>query len=108
MLLRLLYRLRPEQESEHLIHLFGNLGKGLLGLRLRRLPIFLGGPQGHGLNAEEEHPGSDEDRGEEVEGRELKGAQDEGKTKTFSENFVKFKRQNRKRSQTTNQGVIRC
>ena len=54
------------------------------------------------MNAEEEHPGSDEDRGEEVEGRELKGAQDEGKAKTFSENLVKFKRQNRKLSQTTN------
>ena len=56
------------------------------------------------MNAEEEHPGSDEDRGEEVEGRELKGRQAEGcrESKSFSENFVKLKRHNRK--QQTKEG----
>ena len=55
------------------------------------------------MNAEEEHPGSDEDRGEEVEGRELKGRQAGCReSKSFSENFVKLKRHNRK--QQTKEG----
>lgn len=62
------------------------------------IPIFLGRPQGHGLNAEEEHPGSDEDHGQEVEGRELKGRQE---SKTFSENFVQLKQE------TTEQGGMK-